>query len=464
MPDRIKFRRLFQGKGTRWFAKDDFTDTLAAGFVNGTFATDRKNTRVVVDSNGKESTSNGLLNFATGGTSTIGDPGFWLGTVQNRVGTSVIADITPASATPDNCAVGFDTNQVGAISDPIRFQGSGLMQIVQGGAALSVAVYTATNYKIIIQKRASGNFYYIKGGLFVNWTLLYPGATGSTALFPGITNRSTTSVFTSSFLYSGVTPLPSPFVSESFNRSNGALGNTDGMGTIESGGGGVPWTSGGGSISGNALIITPTLEAEQATGNLVVGTWYSVTACQANYFFTGNVVGNTFRALATTALDSNNKVKAITLSTAISTLSVPTTNHWIDIEISALTSGTQAGLITRLDSATTPANFIIVNYDGQGAIKVVEYVSNSPNQLLTLTKAFAVSDHLHISLDGAGVRCYHATTAGVPTLIGIATTAVTSGVLCGGFSTDATNKINNFVVWPKGNSSTEYAILDNYIV
>lgn len=49
-------------------------------------------------------------------------------------------------------------------------------------------------------------------------------------------------------------------------------------------------------------------EPEQSSGNLVVGAWYQITATQANYFYAGCAVGDTWRATAATALTAANKV------------------------------------------------------------------------------------------------------------------------------------------------------------
>jgi len=55
-----------------------------------------------------------------------------------------------------------------------------------------------------------------------------------------------------------------------------------------------------------------TLGDELATGKLVKGNWYKITATAADHFYAGDKIGDVFRATATTGLDASNKVKLLT--------------------------------------------------------------------------------------------------------------------------------------------------------
>lgn len=59
----------------------------------------------------------------------------------------------------------------------------------------------------------------------------------------------------------------------------------------------------------NKPIKNSTLGAEENSGNTVLYGIYQITACQTNYFYSGNAIGDIFSAITPKALDANNKVK-----------------------------------------------------------------------------------------------------------------------------------------------------------
>lgn len=59
----------------------------------------------------------------------------------------------------------------------------------------------------------------------------------------------------------------------------------------------------------NKPIKNSTLGAEENSGSTVVYGIYQITACQTNYFYSGNAVGDVFCATAIKTLDANNKVR-----------------------------------------------------------------------------------------------------------------------------------------------------------
>jgi len=143
-------------------------------------------------------------------------------------------------------------------------------------------------------------------------------------------------------------------------------------------------------------------------------------------------------------------VKALTLATLFATQAHTTTNILIDIALSAYTTGTQAGLVLRLDSAASPANFILA-YQDSGNVKIDECVAGVYTNLGTYASAYASGDSLRVSLDGNAWRLYKITAAGAATLLGSGTTAVTTGTLHGLFSTDASNTLDGWQCWARGN-------------
>ena len=59
----------------KWLLRDDFTDTLTAGNVNGTAATPGPGTRAVTDTDSKLSIGSGAMAFDAHSTPAWGDPG-----------------------------------------------------------------------------------------------------------------------------------------------------------------------------------------------------------------------------------------------------------------------------------------------------------------------------------------------------------------------------------------------------
>jgi len=253
--------------------------------------------------------------------------------------------------------------------------------------------------------------------------------------------------------------LPIPWVSDNFVRAS--LGNTNGLGHPEAnGGGGVAWTGTGAAISSNTLVVTPTLGSELNSGSLVVGTWYSITATQTNHFYSGSAIGDTFRATATTGLDSNNKVKALTLATQIASVPVPTSDVWIDIAVPTFTLKTQFGVIAHLDSQSTPAAFIIFYFDGAGNLKIDELSSGTWVNKSTVVKVWTTGDRLMFQIIGTQVRVYHLPVGGVQVAIASYTTTITGGGYAGVFSTSSGNAASSFVVWDE---DTQYQYLERFV-
>lgn len=542
----------------KWILRDDFLDTLAAGSVNGTLATPGPGTRTVVDTNGKLSVGSNALNFATGG-SVAGNPGIWYPPTVRTPGTLLfLKSILP---TTSSVYFGFDSNTSGTTAaDFMSFSTTTINEIrANGSFVIGVSLTPGNIYYFLIAIRASGSFYFIKGlPEYSLWTLIFPSfSMATTPIYPSTMAGGAITVFNpNSIRIPKQFWLPVPLASDSFNRANNASsGITDGAGHAEANGGaGLTWT--GGTISGSALVIIPTAEAEMhtsanaasdpngneadattgwtssggtftsssvtpaigsyklnllATGtagkmiftpSATVGKWYqtsfrvmqdveygnvfSISAGQVYPIPSLNVVNNSWLAGSATFRSSsatpaigfgaratagdivgidNFSMKPLTTSTLFSSLQVSTVNTMVDCQVSAFTTRTQCGLVARLDSATTPANFIIVYFDGIGNVIVEECVGGvyAASQLLNIVQAFAVSNHLILSLNENSWKLYYVTSAGVVTKLGSGTTHVTTGNLFGGFSTYSANKINSFVVWAKGNEKQYDYTLNKFI-
>ena len=171
---------------------DQFTTDLAVGAVHNTQAEPTGGTRTVVDTNSKLSITGGQLSFATGG-SAAGSPGIWYPSLTRTVGKVLVGDIT----TNAGFYFGVDTAQSGGINEGIRMNNTFIQAYQGGNTSVLGSIVAGTAYKYAVVQRTSGLYYFIKGGLFTNWTLLYSRSDGTTAkLYPGLTINDTTDVIT----------------------------------------------------------------------------------------------------------------------------------------------------------------------------------------------------------------------------------------------------------------------------
>jgi hypothetical protein len=145
-------------------------------------------------------------------------------------------------------------------------------------------------------------------------------------------------------------------------------------------------------------------------------------------------------------------VKPLTLASLFASVTDATTSDVIvSCTVAALTTGTQAGLVARLNDTTTPTAGIIAYFDGVGNVNVDEFTTATTwTNLISAAKAFTASDKLRLDLSGNAIRCYHVTAAGVATLIGTATATANTNTKHGLFSTDSGNTFTMCAVWPKG--------------
>lgn len=550
----LRQRKLIPKKP--WYLlNDEFSDTRPAGQINGTFATPGPGVRTVVDTNGKISIANGLLNFATG--EAIYD-GVWYQGIVRAAGRFQLTNLTlQTPAANCNTNWGWDVNQSG-ISQNGLVTGSGGQFYVRegGGTAVQFGTYAQGSYRTAVVLRSSGMFVFVKGGGYTNWTLVWCGTVDNTALvYPVLGAAAIAVVVTADNIrIPAALWLPSPIASDSFTRADGPLGVTDGAGHAEANGGsGKTWLHdvGAWAISTNKAVGTPTEGAEDATnGNMETGdpptgwdptlatldgvadertggsgaqsmsivnlgggagkasqaldngagTWVYVTGwgrrvtnasalvrvmtpafavtlgfasvsgtSWASILFTCRltaaacliVPGCSTITAADEARYDDISVKPLTLSSLFSSLQAGSVNCKARAKIAALTSGTQAGVVARLDDAATPANFIIAYMDGTN-LKIDECVGGTYAALGTAAKAFTANDEIELHLSGSAYRCYHITAAGVATLIASGTTNVNpGGTLHGLFSTYASNTFGGFQCWSTGDEG-QYESLNQF--
>jgi hypothetical protein len=113
--------------------------------------------------------------------------------VTRANGLTSFLTITPA-ATGGHLVAGFDKvantwNPNNSKEQFIYFRESGLLTIHDGenNANVGTSYSSSVAYKTAVVLRSAGAFYFVKGGLFTEWTLIYVSRTGSTAtLYTGL--------------------------------------------------------------------------------------------------------------------------------------------------------------------------------------------------------------------------------------------------------------------------------------
>ncbi|MBK8467740.1 MAG: hypothetical protein IPL32_18150 [Chloracidobacterium sp.] len=394
-------------KQINYLLEDDFriaTPVLAPA-VNGTLATDGVNVRTVTDTNNKISIYGNQCSFLSGSVANV--DGLWYPPHVRGAGKVWVSSITIGRVAND-LRIGIDVNNSGVIQDGFRFISSGSLRALDAAAATKVVgTYDInTKYDLAMVERLSGYFTFIRGGAFTNWSFLYPSETTSTAtIFPGISSASSTCDCAIDFMkVANVEYLVSPIASDSFNRANGSIGNTDGLGAFESGGDGVQWIN-------------------------EIGSW--------------NISGNVASAAT------------LSSSLAVATVNLQTPN--VHIEVDATRFAGEIGLIVRYLDAS---NFIKLRINSSAVImeKVIGGVSTSVSTTaVTYTvgarlEARVIGNTFHIYYNNAFVKSNTVTDA-----------SLQSGTKVGLYANTVGNTINNFVAWDLGDTGV-YNSLDQFIL
>lgn len=385
-----------------YLVNDTFTTARTAGSVNGTDAEPGPGRRAIVDGNGKLSLSGGNAVFATGGVA-AGDPGLLYGLIQRVPGRMVIGRVAFDAS---GLEFGWDTNAAGQLAICIRFSGTALQIRSSGIGATAVgAVALGTAYDLAVVQRAAGELFFIKGGAFTNWTLIYVYGVGSSAGQPGIAALGAATVASASYLRAPAGKwLPAPLASDGFS----AWGTSDGQGHAEGVAGGL----GGG---GNGLAWTQNL-----------GTWQaSVGSASASALSSG---------VAIATVDTG---KADVIATAKLTRS----------------AGDGNVLVRYVDNQ----NWVAARHTGTNA-QMVKNVAGVQTTLVNVAATYVAGAELRIICEGQTFRLYY-NNAFIGTEQTIADAGLQGGTRQGLRTTDTANTFDDFVVYARG-SGGEYAALD----
>lgn len=380
--------------GVKYLLRDEFTDTRAAGAVNGTPATPGPGTRVVVDTGSKLSIGSGVASFTPA--ASMGDPGLWYAALSRVAG--LVLKLEWTLATRQQADVGWDSGQSGGLVQSFSCpDGTGQLNARDNGLTAIGTLAAATSYELACVLRASGAHYLIKGGAYTQWSLLWPGnRLAADPLYPALVNRYAT--YTSSYIrVPDITWSPTPLVSDSFDRANGAIGTSDGAGCEET------------------AARTPAWAQD-------VGTWTIAT----------------------------NKGVCSTLAggLGIATLETGNVNH-ITTDTVART-GNELGVVLRYADAD---NYIRAIHDGTNC-KLIKRVATVETDVISAAVAIGAGE-IRVIPDGTSFSLY-LNNAQVGATSTINDAALQTSSLAGLYSTNVANTFDDFYTF----SRTGYNILD----
>ncbi len=247
----IGLSAAFGTKPLSYLLRDEFTDTRAAGSVNGTPAMPGPGTRTVVDTGNNLSLSGGVMTYGRTGDT---DPGIWFDLLSRSAGRVLLAHANFDHINNWYHPLAFDDNQSGGPGEDYLRQKGGSIRVPAANVPVG-AVSASIDYYLAIVLRSSGSFSFIKGGAFTNWTLLWfhslSSANGYLCIVEDALQVGSANV--SSYIrVPDALWLPVPLVSDGFIDSNGTsldahatdgAGHAEGVaGGIGAGGSGLSWT------------------------------------------------------------------------------------------------------------------------------------------------------------------------------------------------------------------------------
>lgn len=386
---------LAEGTAISFLLRDEFWDVRAAGSVDATPATPGPGTRAVTDTNSKISVGSGVLDFATG--EAVGD-GIWWDQQTRAAGLVGIAKLTHTSGIID---LNFDVDTTSPSFEGFLISANDLYSKFAGVNIKTGTVSYGTAYMYATVLRTNGIYTFIKGGAYTTWTLLLSSTTGTDNLYPSITTRSGTSVFTADFLRVPIeTWLPTPLAYDTFTRANGAIGNSEIIGP-----------------DGQSVV--------QRGWSAKLGTW--------------NISSNT-------ALCS-------VLSGGEGIVTVPSGNSNVFVGANLTRSAGNLGLVIRWLDAN---NYIYTLHNGTN-VQLIKVVAGTPTTLIDTAVTYSAGAKMRAHMMGTACRIYY-NNALVGSQQTISDASLQDGANHGLYTTNTGNTFDNFEAFPA--NTTYDAFLD----
>jgi hypothetical protein len=150
-------------------------------------------------------------------------------------------------------------------------------------------------------------------------------------------------------------------------------------------------------------------------------------------------------------------LKPITTATLFRTASTGVASVFASVAVT-LTTGTQAGLVLNLDSAATPANFVIAYHDGT-TCRLEKCVAGTYTSLISVTTTYVAGARLAVQRRGNAVRLYYNNVA-IGTEQTVSDAGIVGNTLHGTFSTYELNEFDDLVIYDSGVGGAYDAVLD----
>lgn len=399
----ILLNPLYQSRGDggiTYLLNDEFTTDRAAGAVNGTAAEPGPGTRNITDLDNRISITGGVLNIAAnaGGTSGFGRTGIWYTpaitrlpglviaqTVQYTAGMIAIGGLTTTASASN---VGYNNLGYGFASTPLF----SARKTTDGSSPTVMTPATSTAYRIYTVLRATGRFLFVKSA-GVTKLLWFDAWDGTATLYAGFTDWGRTDAVTIDDVLISQSQVYSvlALASDSFNRANGVLGSTDGVGHAEANSGsGKAWTaqtgtwgvatnkaacsvltgSGIATVDAGAADVVLAVDVTRSAGNVgFVLRYASATNYIYGYYDGTNVTlrkvvnGSDSQVLAPTAITGSKFL--VTADGTKFRLFFEDLHRGAELTISdaTLQAGTNHGLYTS-DTGATFDNFVVFKRNG----------------------------------------------------------------------------------------------------
>jgi hypothetical protein len=127
------------------------------------------------------------------------------------------------------------------------------------------------------------------------------------------------------------------------------------------------------------------------------------------------------------------------------------------------TDGLQGGLVTNLDSAATPANFVISYLDGAGNCKMDKNVAGTYTNLISTATGctYSAGKEMVVVKDATAYRLYYNSTF-IGTQQTVSDAGIISNTIHGLFSTGAAQTLDDFIVYARGNEG-QYGLLNQFV-
>ena len=120
---------------------------------------------------------------------------------------------------------------------------------------------------------------------------------------------------------------------------------------------------------------------------------------------------------------------------------------------------TNVGLALNFDSASSPANGLLIYSDGAGNIKVGQDRCGSQTNVSTTAFTYSAGARLVCTMNAGALRVYY--NDALITTATIVDAGILTGQLHGLFSTDASNTLDDLTIYATGTGG-EYSQLDSY--